>query len=108
MSIEDELEQALWSSCRESRTLGYKPTAFESMLNEHGAVEAAHRLLARFEYQDGFRRLWDIGRLDLSLECHVLKPKYRELFSTEELEEARKRLRLLNHDPLQCEESSQT
>ena len=73
-NIETKFEEALWTSCRESRTLGYKPIAFEAMLGREGAVETAHRLLATFEYQDGFRRLWELGRLDLSLECHVLRP----------------------------------
>ena len=104
MAIEAEFEEALWASCRESRTLGYRPTAFETMLGNQGAVETAHRLLATFEYQDGFRRLWELGRLDLSLECHVLKPRYRGLFEPNELDEARTRLRQLNHDPKFCEQ----
>ena len=104
MSAEAEFEDALWASCRESRKLGYTPLAFEIMLGEQGAVETAHRLLATFEYQDGFRRLWELGRLDLSLECHVLRPKYRALFTTNELDEARKRLCQLNYDPCRCEQ----
>ena len=103
MTTEAELEHALWASCREARTLGYKPIAFEMMLGEEGGVETAHRLLASYRYQDGFRRLWELGRLDLSLECHVLRPTYRTLFSNQELEEARKRLRQLNYDPCDCE-----
>ena len=104
MMIEAEFEDALWAACRESRSLGYKPTAFEKMLGEHGGVETAHRLLSSFEYQDGFRRLWELRRLDLSLECQVLREQYRGLFSTVELDEARKRLRQLEYDPCCCEE----
>ena len=103
MTVESEFEGALRAACRESRALGYRPTAFEKMLGEQGAAETAHRLLARFEYQDGFRRLWELGRLDLSLECHVLKPRYRGLFTAGELDEARKRLRQLEYDPCCCE-----
>ena len=103
MSTEAEFGDALWASCRESRTLGYKPIAFEIMLGKQGAVETAHRLLATFESQDGFRRLWELQRLDLSLECHVLRPSYRALFTTDELDEARKRLRQLKYDPCCCE-----
>lgn len=106
MSAEEEFEESLWVSCRESRTLGYKPIAFEIMLGQQGAVETAHRLLATFEYQDGFRRLWELGRLDLSLECHVLRPRYRGLFAPEELDEARKRLRQLDYDPRNCEQGA--
>ena len=77
MTIEAEFQRAMWASCQAPRTLGYKPVAFEAMLGEFGAIAAAHQLLATFKYQDGFRRLWELGRLDLSLECHVLKPRYR-------------------------------
>ena len=105
MTVEAEFEEALWRSCRESRVLGYKPIAFEIMLDDQGAIETAHLLLATFEYQDGFRRLWELGRLDLSLECHVLMPIYRALFTADELDEARKRLRLLNYDPCCCEQA---
>ena len=104
MTIEAEFEKALWASCRESRTIRYKPTAFERMLGEHGAVETAHRILATYKYQDGFRRLWQLRRLDLSLECHVLKPRFSALFSPKELDEARKRLKQLNYDPCCCEQ----
>lgn len=106
MNIEAEFEEALWASCRESRTLGYRPTAFETMLGDDGGVETAHRLLATFKYQDGFRRLWELGRLDLSLECHVLRPRYRALFSNDELAEARKRLSQLDYDPRGCEQEA--
>ena len=103
MTIEAEFEEAMRASCHESRTLGYKPIAFEVMLGDVGAVATPHELLATFKYQDGFRRLWELGRLDLSLECHVLKPRFRGLFAPEELDEARKRLRQLNYDPCWCE-----
>lgn len=106
MTIEAEFEEALWTSCHESRKLGYKPIAFEAMLGREGAAETAHRLLATFEYQDGFRRLWELGRLDLSLECHVLRPRYRTLFTNDELAEARKRLRQLEYDPRGCEQEA--
>ena len=106
MTIEADFEEALWASCRESRTLGYRPTAFETMLGDDGGVETAHRLLATFKYQDGFRRLWELGRLDLSLECHVLRRRYRALFSNDELAEARKRLRQLDYDPRGCEQEA--
>ena len=94
---EAEFEEALWASCRECRTIGYKPTAFERMLRDYGAVTTAQRLLKTFKYSDGFSRLWELRRLDLSLECQVLR--HRGLFTTAELDEARKRLRELNYDP---------
>ncbi len=101
---EAEFEEALWASCRECRRIGYKPTAFERMLREYGAVNTAQRLLKTFKYSDGFSRLWELRRLDLSLECQVLR--HRGLFTTAELDEARKRLRDLNYDPRRCEQGA--
>ena len=67
MTIEAEFEEAMRASCHESRTLGYKPIAFEVMLGDVGAVATPHELLATFKYQDGFRRLW---------ECPPATPQY--------------------------------
>jgi len=71
---------------------GYRPTRFMRMFNEHGGVETAHRLLHAAEYSEGFTKLWELKRLDLSLEAAVLEQPWCNLFSREEIEIARKRL----------------
>ena len=101
---EAEFEEALWASCRECRRIGYKPTAFERMLRDYGAVKTAQRLLKTFKYSDGFRRLWQLRRLDLSLECQVLR--HRGLFTTAELDQARERLGDLDYDARICEQDA--
>lgn len=73
-TIEEEFEEALWASCRECRRIGYKPTAFERMLGDYGAVKTAQRLLKTFKPSDGFTRLWELRRLDLSLVFRVISP----------------------------------
>jgi hypothetical protein len=45
----------------------YYPTAWIGMMQRWGAAEAARRLLISGEIQDGFQRLIDAGRADLSL-----------------------------------------
>ena len=69
-----QLEAAAHEICRDSRRLGYVPTRFLQMLNEQGALVTAHQMLASDHHHDGFTRLWALSRLDLSLECVVLKP----------------------------------
>ncbi len=101
---EAEFEEALWASCRECRKIGYKPTAFERMLREYGAVTTAQRLLKTFKYSDGFTRLWELRRLDLSLECQVLR--HRGLFTNAELDQARERLLDLDYGPRRCEQGA--
>ena len=101
--LASQLEAATHEICRESRSLGFVPTRFLRMPNEQGALLSAHQLLASDRYHDGFTRLWDLRLLDLSLECVVLKPLFRPLFTEKELNVARNRLRKLDFDPTNCE-----
>ena len=45
------------------------------------------------EVSDGFTTLWELKRLDLSVEAYVLRPEYAPLFTEEERGIARARLR---------------
>lgn len=72
--------------------LGYRPTRFLEMVQVHGGVETAHRLLAADKIQDGLGELFLLGRLDLTVEHHVLLPEYAPLFSDHEQAVARDRL----------------
>jgi hypothetical protein len=71
---------------------GYNATYFIQMVESHGGVETAHRLLASDAPQTGFTVLWECGRLDLSVEAQVLKPEYASLFTEQERQIARLRL----------------
>lgn len=72
--------------------LGYNPTYFQRMIADHGAVDAARRLIHAPNPSEGFTRLWDAHRLDMTAEAHALLPRYEELFSEEDREQARSRL----------------
>jgi hypothetical protein len=71
---------------------GYRPTVFQRMLADHGAVDTARRLLASAELSDGFRYLWEHGLLRLSIENAVLDPAFAGLFGEEERDVAWRRL----------------
>ena len=77
---------------------GYNATYFLEMLHQHGGVETAHRLLASNAVSDGFTALWERKRLDLTVECVVLRPEFRELFTDEELQVALSRLQSYGFD----------
>ncbi|HBF8535342.1 TPA: hypothetical protein STY79_001035 [Clostridioides difficile] len=64
----------------------YKPTRFLQLINNKGALLAAKELINKEGVTEGFTRLWECKRLDLSLEVLVLKEKYKELFTDEERE----------------------
>jgi len=62
------------------------------MIQDHGAIETAHRLLAS-PPSEGFNRLALLGRLDLAIESIVQREPWRVLFSDEELGRAARRLK---------------
>ncbi len=70
----------------------YTATRFIQMVSEKGGLETARVLLAADTPQEGFTRLWECGRLDLTVEALVLKPEFAPLFSEHERSEARRRL----------------
>ena len=94
MSLEDDLHAELIQSTREAKKLGYNPTYFLQMLSDHGALETAQRLLVGDTASEGFYTLAEKKRLDLSLEFTVVQPRFRELFTDEELQTAASRLQL--------------
>jgi hypothetical protein len=81
------------------RDLNYNATRFIQMVSEHGGVEAARQLLRAPNVSDGFTTLWEKQRLDLSVEAHVLRPEYTELFTASERAIATERLRAYGFDP---------
>ena len=77
---------------RMTKEIGYNPTRFRQMVDEHGGVGAAKILIGRKDASDGFTVLWENHRLELSCEAFALLPWYSELFTESEREQARRRL----------------
>ncbi|NEA27520.1 hypothetical protein [Actinomadura bangladeshensis] len=74
------------------RELGYNATRFLQMVSNEGGLAAAKQLLWSDTPSDGFTTLWDHGRLDLTVEAHVLRPEYEEFFTDADRQKARERL----------------
>ena len=73
---------------------GYNATAFRRMVADHGGLETARRLINSKTVSDGYTALWERGRLDLTVEAKVTEaPEFHSLFTTEELQICRRRLR---------------
>jgi hypothetical protein len=72
--------------------LGIREDTFLKMIAETSALEAAKALLSPGSVQVGFRGLRRLGRTDLSVEHLVLQPKWRPLFSNDEIASAKQRL----------------
>lgn len=97
-NLEQQFQNEMLYTYREAKKLGYKPGIFLDMIATYGAVNTAKKLLATEDYiQDGVKRLWELKRLDLSMEASVIKPSYKELFTKEEIYIAQKRLEDLGY-----------
>ena len=79
------------------REYGIYPSRFLQMLQEHGAIQTTIRLVMDPIYNEGFTKLWELGRLDLSVEAIILQEPYRNLFSDEVLNKAKEKLQELEY-----------
>jgi hypothetical protein len=79
---EARFEAACYRAIEECRALrpSYVPTTWIRMIEQHGAFEAACRLVVSGDLQDGFLRLVRAGRRDLTIEHAVGLPEWSELF----------------------------
>lgn len=82
-----------------ARKFGYRPNYFIREVARHGGVAVAKSLLAKPTNSEGFSRLFELDRLDMSVEAVVLKPGYESLFTDEERKIARDRLLACGYDP---------
>jgi hypothetical protein len=82
-----------------SRQYGYRATYFLQMIEEHGGVETARRLIKSAQPGEGLTRLWELKRLDLSVEAYVLHAEYTPLFTEEERRIASERLKAYGYRP---------
>jgi hypothetical protein len=98
--LEDQFHAAMVDLyIRAKKELGYVGARYLQMVSGRGGLEAAKALLASPHAQDGLARLWEGGRLDLSLEALVIKEPWRELFTAAEIAAAELRLRELEYTP---------
>ncbi|MCW5977762.1 MAG: hypothetical protein KIT09_06775 [Bryobacteraceae bacterium] len=97
LSAESQFNRAMHELyARIVRETDYNPTIFFRMIDEHGGLEAAHRLLKPdadfFSY--GFEHLCRMRRDDLTMESLILSLDYSDqLFTPKELATAEERLK---------------
>jgi hypothetical protein len=91
-ALETEFHQEMIRCYKEAKAEGYTPSIFLNMVNDMGGLATAKKLINDPTPSDGFRRLWEMGRLDLTVEYVVVhETKYRALFSPAERMTARHR-----------------
>ena len=72
---------------------GYNATRFRKMVWDQGGLATAHYLLRQPTISEGYAALWQLHRLDLTVEAVVLQPKWHDLFTPAERNTAITRLR---------------
>ena len=93
-----DFDRDVMHSYEEAKVLGYNPGFYLIMFKKYGGVGTAKKLLSTVDFmQDGFTKLWELKRLDLSIEAIVIKDEYSTLFVDKEKEIANKRLDSLGY-----------
>lgn len=98
----EELKKSFFNDMRDiyaksDRECDYRPTRFLQMLSIKGGLETAKSLINNPGGTEGFTRLWELGRLDLSVEALVINEKYKALFTEEEIARCKTILRDYNY-----------
>jgi hypothetical protein len=97
MAQEQDFDRAMYAIYERAKAHKYYATYFKQMLDRHGGLDTAKRLLREGEPQQGLYTLWELDALGDSVEATILKEEFRGLFTNEELAEAEKRLRDLGY-----------
>ena len=78
---------------RAKNEAGYNATIYIQLLHNRGGLGTAKYLINAATVSEGYTALWQLGRLDLTVEAMIIdNPQWHSLFMPEELERARQRL----------------
>jgi hypothetical protein len=89
----EEFTQHLWATVRETEAAGYDPRRFKTMLNTDGGFDAVKRILESGKPSDGFTKLWEFKRLNLTCEAILVESKWRPCFGDDLLARSERVLR---------------
>jgi hypothetical protein len=78
------------------RATTYRLTYFIRMVETRGALDASLSLIRSTKESEGFTKLWELNRLDLTVEAIALRPKFADLFSSDDVLKAKIRLERYN------------
>ena len=96
--LENRFHLHLINLCKQAKDeCDYPARRFIQLVNEHRGCQAAKLLLRKKGYSEGLTRLWELGRLDISMEATVIQEPWLKLFDEDELATARRRLQELEY-----------
>jgi hypothetical protein len=99
--LQDEFDARMQQVYRDGKREGrYSAPLFSAKLKEQGGLETARWLIHSPAVAPGFTALWERERLDLTAEAVIVEEeKWHPLFTAEEIEICRKRLRDYGYPP---------
>lgn len=100
-TLEKLFDQAMFDVYRRAKEeAGYNAKVFFQMLTDRGGLRTAKALINATRAPEGYRALSERGHLDLTVEAVVVEEeRWHSLFTDDELERARKRLREYGYTP---------
>ena len=98
MTLRDEFSVEINTAIDQCCELGYIPTRLKEMIETRHPVEVAKSFVISGDFQDGFERLNNMGKPELTVEGIMLQPKYISLFTASELKAAKWRLENVNNN----------
>jgi len=92
--LEQQFEQAMFDIYRRAKAEAkYNASIFLQMVTTRGGVDTARYLINQPKPSDGYTRLFECGRLDLTVEAMLVEnEKWHALFAPEEIKAAKIRL----------------
>ena len=99
--LEAQFTEAMFDIYRRAKAeADYPANIFLRMVTDHGGRATAKTLINATKPSDGYTALYMRKRLDLTVEALVVEnPRWHSLFTPEEIERARKRLRAYRYEP---------
>jgi hypothetical protein len=93
-ALESEFHVAMLTIYTRAKSeAGYTASRFLTLVVERKGLQAARDLLHAPTESEGYTALWELGRLDLTMERMILEPKWKPLFTKAERQIAVDRLR---------------
>jgi hypothetical protein len=89
----EEFTAYLLAAVRKAEALKYFPSRFKAMLAADGGFVTVKRILESGKPSDGFIRLLELDRLELTCEAIIVESKWRPYFDEDLLARAEKLLR---------------
>lgn len=93
----EEFTQHLMGAVKVAEELGYRPHRFKGMLNADGGYQTVNKILASGKPSDGFTRLLELRRIDLTCEAIIVESKWRQYFDEDLVARAEHLLRQVGY-----------